>query len=51
MEQGIKQTQRDYSLAFKLSVVEQVEKGRVDVQRSPTTLWNSGPLYSAGMVT
>ncbi|POR45228.1 hypothetical protein B0G62_1051, partial [Paraburkholderia eburnea] len=25
MEQGIKRTQRDYSLAFKLSVVEQVE--------------------------
>jgi transposase len=27
LEQGIKRTQRDYSLAFKLSVVEQVEKG------------------------
>ncbi|WP_412526150.1 IS3 family transposase [Burkholderia lata] len=27
MEQGIKRTQRDYSLAFKLSVVVQVEKG------------------------
>lgn len=27
MEQGIKRTQRDYTLAFKLSVVEQVEKG------------------------
>lgn len=27
MEQRIKRTQRDYSLAFKLSVVEQVEKG------------------------
>jgi transposase-like protein len=27
MEQGIKRTQRDYSLAFKLSVVERVEKG------------------------
>ncbi|VWC52034.1 putative transposase [Burkholderia lata] len=27
MEQGIKWTQRDYSLAFKLSVVDQVEKG------------------------
>ncbi|OXJ37067.1 IS3 family transposase [Burkholderia sp. HI2714] len=27
MEQGIKRTQRDYSLAFKLSVVAQVEKG------------------------
>ncbi len=29
MEQGIKRTQRDYSLAFKLSVVEQVEKGEL----------------------
>jgi transposase len=27
LEQGIKRTQRDYTLAFKLSVVEQVEKG------------------------
>ena len=29
MEQEIKRTQRDYSLAFKLSVVEQVEKGEL----------------------
>jgi transposase-like protein len=29
VEQGIKRTQRDYSLAFKLSVVEQVEKGEL----------------------
>jgi transposase len=29
LEQGIKRTQRDYSLAFKLSVVEQVEKGDI----------------------
>ena len=27
METGIKRTQRDYTLAFKLAVVEQVEKG------------------------
>ena len=27
MESGIKRTQRDYTLAFKLSVVDQVEKG------------------------
>jgi transposase-like protein len=27
MESGVKRTQRDYTLAFKLSVVEQVEKG------------------------
>jgi transposase-like protein len=29
MEQGIRRSQRDYSLAFKLSVVEQVEKGEM----------------------
>lgn len=29
MEQGINRTQRDYSLAFKLSVVAQVEKGEL----------------------
>ncbi|SEK11029.1 helix-turn-helix domain-containing protein, partial [Achromobacter sp. NFACC18-2] len=29
MESRIKRTQRDYSLAFKLSVVEQVEKGEL----------------------
>jgi transposase-like protein len=27
MESGIKRTQRDYTLAFKLSVVDQIEKG------------------------
>lgn len=29
MESRVKRTQRDYSLAFKLSVVEQVEKGEL----------------------
>ena len=29
METGIKRTQRDYTLAFKLAVVEQVEKGEL----------------------
>ena len=29
MESGIKRTQRDYTLAFKRSVVEQVEKGEL----------------------
>ncbi|PQV44045.1 hypothetical protein B0G83_104475, partial [Paraburkholderia sp. BL21I4N1] len=36
METGSKRTQRDYTLAFKLSVVEQVEKGELsykDAQR------------------
>lgn len=29
MESGIKRTQRDYTLSFKLSVVDQVEKGEL----------------------
>ena len=29
MESGIKRTQKDYMLAFKLAVVEQVEKGEL----------------------
>jgi len=34
MEQGVKRTQRDYSLAFKLSVVEQVEKGELTYKQA-----------------
>ncbi len=29
MEQGVKRTQRDYSLSFKLAVVDQIEKGEM----------------------
>jgi transposase-like protein len=29
MEQGVKRTQRDYSLTFKLAVVDQIEKGEL----------------------
>lgn len=29
MESGIKRTQRDYTLAFKLGVVDQIEKGEL----------------------
>lgn len=34
MEQGIKRTQRDYSVAFKLSVVEQIEKGELTYKQA-----------------
>lgn len=34
MEQGMKRSQRDYSLAFKLSVVEQVEKGEMTYKQA-----------------
>ena len=34
MEQGVKRTQRDYSLTFKLAVVDQVEKGELSYQQA-----------------
>jgi transposase-like protein len=34
MEQGLRRSQRDYSLAFKLSVVEQVEKGELTYKQA-----------------
>jgi transposase-like protein len=34
METGVKRTQRDYSLAFKLSVVRQVEKGELSYKEA-----------------
>jgi transposase-like protein len=34
MDSGIKRTQRDYTLAFKLAVVEQVEKGELSYKQA-----------------
>jgi len=34
MEQGVKRTQRDYSLSFKLAVVDQVEKGELTYRQA-----------------
>eukprot|EP01031_Cornospumella_fuschlensis_P007875 gene7875-9735_t len=34
MESGTKRTQRDYTLAFKLAVVEQVEKGELTYKQA-----------------
>ena len=34
METGVKRTQRDYTLAFKLAVVEQVEKGELTYKQA-----------------
>lgn len=48
MDQDVKRTQRDYPLSFKLSVVEQIEKGemtwhqaqhRYGIQGSSTSLY------------
>ena len=34
METRVKRTQRDYTLAFKLAVVEQVEKGELTYRQA-----------------
>ncbi len=34
MDQGVKRTQRDYSLTFKLAVVEQIEKGELTYKQA-----------------
>lgn len=34
MEQGVKRTQRDYSLTFKLAVVDQIEKGELTYKQA-----------------
>ena len=34
MEQGAKRTQRDYSLSFKLAVVDQIEKGELTYRQA-----------------
>lgn len=34
MEQDVKRTQRDYSLAIKLAVVDQVEKGELTYKQA-----------------
>jgi hypothetical protein len=49
MGQGVKRTQRDYSLTFKLALVEQIEKASSPTNM-PGALWHSGPLHRSGMV-
>jgi hypothetical protein len=44
MDTGAKRNQRDYTLSFRLSVVDQVEKGEL-------ALWDSGPVDGVGLVT
>ncbi|MBH9343988.1 IS3 family transposase, partial [Pseudomonas paraeruginosa] len=34
MERGVKRTQRDYSLSFKLAVVDQIEKGELTYKQA-----------------
>ena len=46
MELGVKRTQRDHTLAFKLSVVDQVEKAHV--QAGSAALQHPGPFDLVG---
>jgi transposase-like protein len=36
MDQGVKRTQRDYSLTFKLALVDQIEKGELTYKQAQT---------------
>src|SRR5437868_14559297 len=49
MESGVKRSQRDYTLAFKLSVVDQVEKGESHLQTGAGALRHPGSLDRAGV--
>ena len=49
MESSVERTQRDYTLAFKLAVVEQVEKGRAHVQTGAAALRHPGSLDGSGL--
>ena len=47
MKSTIRRSQRDYSLAFKLSVVDQVERGGAAPQKGPGALWDPTAQHSA----
>ena len=42
MDQWVKRTQRDYTLAFKLAVVDQVEKGELTYRQAQERYGNQG---------
>lgn len=49
MQTRDKRTQRDYTLAFKLSVVEQVEKGELTYKQAQAKYGYPGPLDGIGV--
>ncbi|WP_148228721.1 hypothetical protein [Yersinia enterocolitica] len=51
MNQYVKRTQRDYPLSFKLAVVEQVEKGEIDLPTGARPLRYSRPFYRPEVAT
>lgn len=50
MGQGVKRAQRDYSLTFKLALVEQIEKGELTCRQAQTRYGIQGQLDRSGMV-
>lgn len=47
---GTKRTQRDYTLGFKLAIVEQVEKGDFTYKEAQKALWHSRSKYCSRLV-
>ncbi|MBK7882602.1 MAG: hypothetical protein IPJ81_01240 [Chitinophagaceae bacterium] len=45
-----KRTQKDYSLSFKLQIVDEIEKGYLTYKQSQKKVWSSGKKYSFAMV-
>ena len=48
MDQGVKRTQRDYSLTFKLAVVDQIEKGELTYKQAQARYGIQGHRYKMG---
>ena len=40
-DEYVKRSQKDYSISFKLQVVQEVERGEVSVTRSSAKVWNT----------
>ncbi len=47
MKSTVRRSQRDYSLAFKLSVVDQVERGELTYKTAQERYGIQGPQYGA----
>ena len=51
MKTTSRRTQRDYSLAFKLAVVSQVEKGEMTYKVAQELIWNSRLLHGFSLAS
>lgn len=52
MAEGVRRSQRDYSLTFKLAVVDQVKKASLATKkpRNAGSLWNPRAINRTGLV-